>query len=212
MAGQPAGRALGVGLRLGQRADHRLDLLARDRARPQQPRPVEQRDHRRFQADLTGAAVERGGRLVARLFHGVGVVGGAGPSRAVGRGRHHRPAEPRQQRAGQRMDRNAHRHGVEAGAGQVAHRHGVGDRQHQGQGTGPERLRQRPGAVVEDRDLLGARQVGDVRDQRVEARPALGLEDRRHRPRIAGVARQPVDCLGRQDDQLALAQRLDRGV
>ena len=40
-------------------------------------------------------------------------------------------------------------------------------------------------------------------DQRVEARPALGLEDAGDGRAIGGVAGQPVDGLGRDRDDLA---------
>ena len=48
-------------------------------------------------------------------------------------------------------------------------------------------------------------------DQRVEARPALGLEDARDRARVGGVGAQAVDRLGRKRHELAAPQRLGRG-
>ena len=43
-------------------------------------------------------------------------------------------------------------------------------------------------------------------DQRVEARPALGLVDLQHRVGIGGVGAEPVDRLGGEGDELAAAQ------
>ena len=49
--------------------------------------------------------------------------------------------------------------------------------------------------------------IEHVADQRIELRPALGLEDRRDRALVGGVAAQAVDRLGREGDELALAQQ-----
>ena len=46
-----------------------------------------------------------------------------------------------------------------------------------------------------------------MHDQRIEAGPALGGEDRGDRAVIGGVAAQAIDRLGRKGDQLAGAQR-----
>ncbi len=84
----------------------------------------------------------------------------------------------------------------------------IGDRRDDGQRAGPERLGEPLGAVVEPRD---ARRHGEVRhmgDQRIEARPALGLVEPRHGGGIGGVGGQAVDGLGGQDDQLAGGERL----
>ncbi len=43
-------------------------------------------------------------------------------------------------------------------------------------------------------------------DQRVEARTALGLEDRRHGRGVRGVGAQAVDGLGRQQREPAVAE------
>ena len=51
--------------------------------------------------------------------------------------------------------------------------------------------------VVEQCDFSGLRQIPDMHDQRIEARPALGFVDARHRFAIGGVGSKPVDRLGR---------------
>ena len=101
----------------------------------------------------------------------------------------------------------AHRHGIQPGAGQVADRGLVGDRQHQGQRSWPEARGEPLSPLVEARDPPCRRHVGHVSDQRVEARPALGRIDRRHRTRIGSVSRQAIDRLGGQDDKTASLQR-----
>ena len=81
------------------------------------------------------------------------------------------------------------------------------ERRDDGQRARPEAAAERQGALVEIGDRLGRFQVGDVGDQRVEARPALGGENPRHGLTVGGVGGEPVDRLGRQDDQGALAER-----
>ena len=80
-----------------------------------------------------------------------------------------------------------------------------------------ERQRARPEGVGEAlahrrrRRAIAARrgERGDVDDQRVEARPALGDEDRADGARVAGVGGEAVDRLGRHGDELAAPQRRD---
>jgi hypothetical protein len=45
-----------------------------------------------------------------------------------------------------------------------------------------------------------------MHDERIEARPALGGEDRGDRAVAGGIAAEAIDGLGRERDQLALAQ------
>ena len=106
------------------------------------------------------------------------------------------------------MGRHAHSHRRTAGG------HGVGQlrpfRQHQCQGAGPEAIgqkgrRRRPGG----RDPGGVRGVGDVDDEGVVRRPALGREDARHRGGVESVGAEAVDRLRREGHQPAGAQ--DRG-
>jgi len=54
-------------------------------------------------------------------------------------------------------------------------------------------------------------EVGDVGDQRVEGRAALGGIDGRDGGGIGSVRREAIDGLGRQDDQPTVLQRA-RGV
>ncbi len=211
MQGQAAGRALGVGLRLGQWADHRLDLGAGHRSGAQQARgAVQQGHHRRFQPHGAGPAVQGRGDGVAGLLAGVGEGGGAGPAGAIGRGRHHRPAEGAQQPLGHGMGRRAHGHGVEPRAGQVADRQSIAHRRHQGQRARPEGRRQGLGARVQPGDGARGLQVRHMGDQRIEAGPALGLIEGGHGGGVASVGGQAVDRLGGQDHQGAGAQGLGR--
>lgn len=108
------------------------------------------------------------------------------------------------------MAGHAHGDAVQTGTGQVADRTGVSDGSHQGQGSGPEGLRQATSAVVEDGQGFGLHGVGDMGDQGVEARAALGLEDRGDGDGVGGIGGQAIDGLCRQDNQSTRAQGVSR--
>ncbi len=63
-----------------------------------------------------------------------------------------------------------------------------------------------PGEGAELDQFLGHFEVGHVDDQRVEARPALGLVDLEHGVGIGGVGAEPVDRLGGEGDDPACPQ------
>ena len=71
------------------------------------------------------------------------------------------------------------------------------------------------GAGVKDGQWLGFGEAGNMQDQRVEARPPLGGEDRGDGPLVGCVGAEPIDRLGRKGDELSRAQQpggaLDRG-
>ena len=73
-------------------------------------------------------------------------------------------------------------------------------------GAGPELLRQRLGAGRKFHMAAGFFQVGDMHDQGIEQRPALGGENRGHRLAVGGVGAQAVNRLGGEGDQAAIAQ------
>ena len=101
------------------------------------------------------------------------------------------------------MGRGPDRHRVEPGAGQQRQPASVAARQDQGQRARPEPGGEVAGAAVEDGKRLG---FGDARymdDQRVEARPALGREDRGDRVLVHGVGAEPIYRLGREGHQLS---------
>ncbi len=52
--------------------------------------------------------------------------------------------------------------------------------------------------------------IGDMGDQRIEARSALGFEDARDADAVGGIAGQPVDGLGRDGDDIAAFKQRQR--
>ena len=130
----------------------------------------------------------------------------AEPAGAVGAGRGHRAAGFAHQRLRHRMVRRAYRHRLQPGADQPGNRRVRPSRQHEGQRARPEGFGEAQRRFVELRPRPVRRQVGRVDDQGIEAGPALGFEDARHRPVVGRVGAQAVDGLGREGDEAAGAK------
>jgi hypothetical protein len=64
-------------------------------------------------------------------------------------------------------------------------------------------LRKAAGFVAEDTEPGRGREIGDVNNERIEARPALGLVDAGNGARVGGVGGKAVNGLGRNGDRLA---------
>ena len=120
---------------------------------------------------------------------------------------------------------SAQRHGMRRDAQRDARKPGAGELANPAarQGRRDERQRSRPetlGQALRGRRQSGLAQRGvergDMGDERIEARPALGGIDPRDRRRRGGVGAEPIDGLGRKGDEPALAQSfggaLDRGA
>ena len=147
VAREAAGRAGGVGLGLGERADQPLDLGARHRAgRSSRGGPSSSATTVDSRPIAARSAVEGDSRGGAGLGDGVGERGRARAAGAVGRRRDDRAAERGEHRLRHRMGRRADGDGVEAGAGEIADQVAVADRRDDGQRPRPERLGQAPGA------------------------------------------------------------------
>ena len=76
------------------------------------------------------------------------------------------------------------------------------------QGPGPEFLDKPVGARIEHAIAPGHRNPGDVANERIEARTALGREDAGDRLAVGRVGGEPIDGLGRQRDQRAVPKRV----
>jgi len=172
--------------------------------------------HGGFDTDFTGAAIEDHrdvlGQLAAfDMVEDMARIGRADPAGGVGAGRRHRAAGRAQQVESDRMVGNTDRQAVEPGRGQQRDRAVLAARQDQGQRAGPYRGGQPPGALVEIDQAGGLFDGRHMDDQRVEARPALGGEDRGHRPVVGGVAAQAIDGFGGEGDQPSGPQQLSAG-
>ena len=73
-------------------------------------------------------------------------------------------------------------------------------------GPGQNAAASRSAAGVEAREPARRREVGHMRDQRIEGRPALGLVEARDRRAVGRVGAEPVDGLGRKGDEAAGGQ------
>ncbi len=110
------------------------------------------------------------------------------------------------------MRRHPRGRGVEPGADQQGQAAIRGPRQDQGQRPRPEAAGEETRIIVENTYAFGHGGVGDMHDQRVVCRPALGLEDARHGLAVAGIGAQPVDGFGRERDQPAGHEAARRGL
>jgi hypothetical protein len=108
------------------------------------------------------------------------------------------------------MARHPQRHGVEPCKRQIGDAGGGPLRQHQGEWPRPERGGEALRIAVENGKPPRRGRVGDVGNQRVEARPALGGVEPRHRLAIAGGGAEPIDRLGGEGDKPAGRQTADR--
>ena len=203
---RPAIDRAGIGPRQ-RTAEHALDLGARNSSWTQQCRGRETADDGGFDADLHCSSINdqvdppRKIALHMRRCRRGNMAG------QVGRGRHHRAAEFVQDVAGHRMGGNADCNGVEAGRGKFGHRAVRSLRQHQRQRARPERVSERKRRGIETGDPVRGFEIADMHDQRIEGGPALGAVEPRDRFRIGGVGAEPVDCLGGERDQAAVAER-----
>ena len=122
---------------------------------------------------------------------------------AVGRRRGERDARRRDQRLRDRMVGRAQRQRLEPGAREQAHLAARRDRRDDRQRPRPERLGEPAGEIVERALARRGRRVGDMGDQRIERRPALGGVDRGDGAVVGRVGGEAVDRLGRHRDEAA---------
>ena len=192
-------------------AEHGAQLLERQPARAQQTRRrAGQVDDGRFHTHAAGPAVHH---AVDPAVHVLADMRGGRTARAargVGARRGDWNAGGRDDRARHRVIGAAHPDGVQPAGGDE--RHAVRLRQYHRQRPGPEA----PGKAVRRlRHVLAvAREparVGDMQDERVILRAALGLKNVPHGVRVQSVRAEAVDRLGRDGEQPAAAQNV-RGL
>ena len=150
-----------------------------------------------------GAAVDDEGNPAAEAGEDVGRAGRADSSAGVGGRRGQGPSSPRQQVAHRRVGRRTQSDRRQAGGDEGGDARILAERNHQGQRAWPVAFGERLGLRVEAADLPRLVQAGDVNDERVEARPSLGLVDSRHGFAMGRVGGEAVDRLGRHRHDLA---------
>ena len=204
-----AGRRGAARDRAAQRGADRLDA---DLPRAQDPRQLTAEVHDgRLDADRARAAIEHERKFVAELLAHMLRRGRADVAVAVGRGRRQAATEGAQHRQRERMRRYPDPDRV------LATRHLVRDAgvasQDQGQRTRPEARSERArGCRNFARPLVQLRHVAQVHDHRMIERATLERIDPLQGREVGGVAREAVDGLGRQSDDLAASQGGDGGM
>ena len=188
------------------------DLAQRDRAGPQHARHViDARDDGRFQADLAVATLEHHGRVVAEFLAYVVGARRAHMTIAVRGRRREAAAETAQQLLRDRMRGHAHGDGVlSARDGRVDGRRTP---QYERQRARPEPLGEQPCRLGDvERPAFERARVFDMDDQRMRRRTTLELEHAPDRIRVRRIGAEPVNGLGRENDELARAQCLDCAI
>ncbi len=197
--------------RIGER-EHALDRRARQAARPQQHRLAEAGDDGRFEPDRRRPAVDDQVDAPAQIGEHMLRGGRRDVAGAVGRRRHHRPAEGCEDVARDRMAGHAHGDGVEPGGGELGHR---AIRRPAAAPASAAPARTPPPAA---RRAASKRASAPRRGERrrtcaisgLNDGPALGVIEPRDRLAVGGVGAEPVDGLGREGDQPAGRQACAR--
>ncbi|MEA3042375.1 MAG: hypothetical protein QOH47_213 [Sphingomonadales bacterium] len=174
-----------------------------DRPRAEQAGPaVRQRDDGRFQAMGSGAAVDDQRYAPAEAGEDVGGAGRADPAADIGGRSGERPAGGFNEGAHRRMSGRADCHGGQARGDECGDSRAAAQRQNQRQRARPVAIGERGRLVVETGDLGRLTDIAHMDDQRIEARPPLGLVDPRDGLAVGRVGGEAVDGLGRHRHRL----------
>jgi hypothetical protein len=169
-----------------------------DRPRTEQAgRAAGQRDDGRFEAVRGRSAVDDQRDAAAEAGEDVGGAGRADPAAGIGGRGGERPAGGFYEGAHRRVIGRADRDRAEARGDQRGDPRAAAQRQDQRQRARPMAPGKRDRLVVESGDFRCLGDVADMDDQRIEARPALGLVDPRDCLAIGGVGGEAVDGFGR---------------
>ena len=196
------------------RPSTRSIAVARHAAGPQQHRLAEAGDDGGFDADRRRAAIDDEIDAAAQIGEHVRGRGRRDMAGAVGRRRDHRPAECREDVAAPPRGRGTRTAMLSSPAvassatGQPA---ALGSTSVSG--PGQNAAASRAASASKRASARAAATIGDVGDQRIEGRPALGRVEPRHGLAVGGVGAEPVDRLGRKRDEAAgreAARRLAR--
>ncbi len=178
--------------RLGLPTQHRRQVPRRQGAVPEQAGlGSTEVHHGALQARPAGTAIKDEIDPVAQVRTHMRRGGGTHMLGSVGAGGGQGPAEGPEEHEGQGMVGHPQRHRGPPGRDRI--RHLGPPRQHQGEGPGPERLHEAQGGGRQRCDeILGHLDPGDMEDERVGRRTALGREDAGQGGGVQGVRAQAV--------------------
>ena len=191
-------------------SQHALDRVTRQSAGTQQHRLTEARDDRGLDPDRRRAAVDDEVDAAAEIGKHVRGGGRRHVAGTVGRGRDNRIAQCRENIARDRMVGDAHRDAVEAGGGELGDRTAGRLGQNKRQRARPERRCKTRASTSNTSACFGGRNIGDMGDQRIERRPALGVIEAGDGLPVGRVGAEAVDRLGRERDETARRQHARR--
>ena len=189
-------------------AEGTLQILQRDVAGAEQGGLVaHHRHYRALHAHITLAAVQNEGQATVHIGKDILRIGGAGLAGEVGTGGCKGAAALLDDRTGHRVAGHADTHRVQTGAALGCHLRAAGH--DDGEGAGAEGRHQQLGTLryLADQTRQHLR-AGDMDDQGIVLRAALGHEDLLHCLAVAGVGGNAVHRLSGQGHQLPAAQQL----
>ena len=161
-------------------------------------------------ADRRCAAIDDEIDAAAQVGEHMGGGGRRDVTGTVGRRRHDRPGERRQDFLRHRVLRHAHGDAVEPGRGQCGDTAAARLRQHQRQRPRPERRGEPRRIGVEARQRRRGGTIGDVGDQRIEGRPALGFIEAGDGEGVGRIGAEAVNRLRRERHEAAALQAAHR--
>ena len=189
------------------RTGHFGDGVGGDAARPQDRGPLSGAgDHGGLEPDGAGAVVDDQQFPAERVGHVLG-PGRAHFARRVGARRRYWALRGGEDRPGGPVGGDPYGDGVEPGAREQRNSAIRPAGHDDGEGAGPERLRERARRPVEVAEPGGFLEAPHVNDEGIEGRALLGLEDARDGAVGTGVGAEAVDRLGGKGDDAAAADQ-----
>ena len=188
-------------------AEGTLEVLQRDVARAEQGGLfAHHRHHSAFYAHVALAAVQNQRQAAVHIGEHILRVGGAGLAGKIGAGGSKGAAALFNDGAGHRVAGHPDAHGVQTGTALRCHLRAAGH--NDGERAGAERSHQQLGALRHLADKAGQHfRSGDVDDQGIVLRAALGHKDLLHSLAVAGIGSNAVNRLGGQGHQLTVLQQ-----
>ena len=208
MRGELSGRAgcVGIPARWQAVTKHRLQRLNRDAPGAQQSGCADEAENGRFHANRTEAAIKHGRDAALEALHHMIRAGRRDAAGGVGGRCCEGAAEGTQQGLCCGVRGHPDGDGCKVCGDERRQVCAGFDGQDQRQGAGPEGGGDIQRGIMENSNLAGGVEVGDMHDQRVETRAAFRREDAGCGHVRAGIAAKAVDGFSWKSDQLIAAQ------
>jgi hypothetical protein len=187
-------------------AAERSDLLSGDGAVAEDDGPIfVEGDNGALETVGAGAAVEDSVYAAVEPVEDMGGRGGGDKAEEIGAGRSERQAGPLEELPRDGMGGDAETDGGQFGSDNVGDDRGT--RQDEREWSGPEGCSEEArGLRYQGCERKGLVCRGQMDDERIERGAPFGLKDARHRDRVEGICREPVNGLGGHGDEPSASQ------